>query len=160
VSSSPFDPSTETPAAAARRAGRSSAEVRHLPTQWQPGHVRPKLPIGAAVIAVVIAAMGLILLISGTLFVLDYYSPGLVPTSLLILHSFDPIGASILVILGAILLGIASALWDQERWALYTIIGIDFVLLAYEFINGSLTYLFLVLLVVFIYLVAVRRHFF
>jgi small-conductance mechanosensitive channel len=144
----------------ARDGGRGSVEVRHLPTQWQPSHTRPKLPIGAGLLAIAIAIIGLVLLISGTLFVLNYYDPSLVPTSLLILHSFDPIGASILVILGAILLGLASALWDQERWALYTTIGAVFLLLAYEFFLGSVTFLFLLLLVLFIYLLAVRRHFF
>ena len=116
---------------------REGVEVRHLPTAWQPSHLRPKLPIGAGILAIAIAVIGLVILISGTLFVLNYYSPGLVPSSLLILHSFDPIGASILVILGAILLGLASALWDQERWAFYTTLGVVFLGLVYEFFLGG-----------------------
>jgi hypothetical protein len=123
--------------------------------------VRPKLPIGAGILAVAIALIGVVLLLGGSLFVLNYYSPGLVPPSLLILRSsLDPIGAAIIVILGAILLGLASALWDQEAWALYTTIGAVLVGLTYEFFTGSITYLFLLLLVLFIYLLAVRRHFF
>lgn len=144
----------------AHHASGGTLEVHHLPPQWQPPHVRPRLPIGVGVLAVAIAVLGVVILIAGTLFVMNYYSPGIVPSSLLILRSLDPIGAAILVILGAILLGLASALWDQEAWALYTTVAAVFAVIAYEFFTGSVTFLFLVLLVLFVYLLAVRRHFF
>jgi hypothetical protein len=160
----PSHRSTESPSgiqyAGGSGGGRGTIEVHHLPTQWQPSHVRPRLPVGAGIVAIGIAVLGVVILIAGTLFVLNYYNPGLVPSGLLIVRALDPIGAAILVILGAILMGLASALWDQEAWALYTTVLAVFIMLAYEFFTGSITFLFLVLLVLFVYLLAVRRHFY
>lgn len=136
------------------------AEVQHLPRPWQPTRVRPSLPIGAAILAVLIGIAGLVLLLAGSLFLLNYYSQGAVPNGLLIVHSVDPFGAALLLLLGAVLLALATALWRQEAWALWTTIVVVFAGLAYLFFTDSITVLFVLLLVLFVYLLAVRRHFF
>lgn len=134
--------------------------VHHLPPPWQPTETIPSLPIGVAILAVLIAILGVIVLLGGALFLLNAYLGALVPVDLLIIKSVDPVGAAVLVLLGAIFLGVATALWRQEAWALWTTIVVVFLALAYLFFTGSITVLFILFLVVFVYLLTVRHHFY
>jgi hypothetical protein len=113
-----------------------------------------------AVLAVLIALAGLVVLVSGLLFLLNAYLGTAIPSQLLIVHQVDIIGAAVLVLLGAVLLGVASALWNQEAWALYTTVVVLFLALGYLFFTSQITVLFLLFLVMFVYLLAVRHHFF
>jgi hypothetical protein len=135
-------------------------KVQHLPPIWERQLPPPTLPIGVAVLAFVTAALGVLLIVSGILFVLAYYGSLVVPSSLVIFHVGDPIGATVLVVLGTVIALLSSALWHQELWAFYLMVGFLFLGLAYLFFTDSITYLFLIVLVVFIYLIAVRHHFY
>jgi hypothetical protein len=134
--------------------------VQHLPPIWERQLPPPSLPIGVAILAFVTAALGVLLIVSGILFVLSYYGSLVVPASLVIFHVGNPIGATVLVVLGAVIALLSSALWHQELWAFYLAVGFLFLGLAYLFFTDSITYLFLIVLVVFIYLIAVRHHFY
>ncbi|HKV90882.1 MAG TPA: hypothetical protein VJQ43_06810 [Thermoplasmata archaeon] len=149
-------PATARPAAASNGA----PEVQHLPAHWEPTPVRPSLPVGVAIVAVLIALGGLVVLVSGLLFLLNAYAGTAIPTQLLIVHQVDVVGAAVLVLLGAVLLGVASALWNQEAWALYTTVVVLFLALGYLFFTSTITVVFLLFLVLFVYLLAVRHHFF
>jgi len=138
----------------------ASPEVQHLPPVWERQLPPPSLPIGVAILSIVTAAVGVLLLISGILFVLTYYASVLVPSSLVIFHVGDPAGAVVLVVLGGVIALLSSALWHQELWAFYLMVGFLFLGLAYLFFTDSITYLFVIVLVVFIYLIAVRHHFY
>ncbi|HEV8050188.1 MAG TPA: hypothetical protein VGP88_06300 [Thermoplasmata archaeon] len=148
--------------ATARATAASGAvpEVQHLPPQWEPTEVRPSLPIGVAILSVLIALLGIVVLVSGLLFLLNEYLGTAIPSQLLIVHQVDVIGAAILVLLGAVLVGVATALWNQEAWALYTTVVVLFLGLGYLFFTSTITVVFLVFLVLFVYLLAVRHHFF
>lgn len=148
------------PKPAAASAGEAPPDVQHLPAPWTPGNVVPSLPIGIAILSVVIAILGVVTLLAGALFLLNAYLGNLVPISLLIVRSVDPLGAAILVLLGAILLAVATALWRQETWALWTTIVVVFLTLAYLFFTDSITVLFVLFLLLFMYLFSVRRHFY
>jgi hypothetical protein len=143
-----------------RTAPEEPVEVRKLPPRWEPTPVTPSLPIGVGLLAIVIALAGVVILLAGALFLLNTYLGTIVPSSLLIVRSVDPIGAAVLVLLGAILLSVATALWRQEAWALWTTIVVVFVALAYMFFTASITVIFLLFLVLFIYLLTVRHHFY
>jgi hypothetical protein len=149
-------PTTARPAAASSGA----PEVQHLPPRWEPTAVRPSLPIGVAIVCILIAVGGIVVLVSGLLFLLNQYLGTAIPTQLLIVHQVDVIGAAVLVLLGAVLLGVATALWNQEAWALYTTVVVLFLALGYLFFTGSITVVFLLFLLLFVYLLAVRHHFF
>jgi hypothetical protein len=136
------------------------AVAQHLPPHWEPTPIRPLLPVGVAIFSVLIALAGIVVVVSGALFLLNAFLPGYVPSELLILHSVDVLGAAILLLVGAVLIAVASALWHQERWALWTTIVVLFFALSYLFFTASITILFLVFQVLFIYLLAVRRHFY
>lgn len=153
--------STGNASASSSPAGPSApVEVRRLPPRWEPTPVAPSLPIGVGLLAIVIALSGVVILLAGALFLLNAYLGTIVPPTLLIVRSVDPIGAAILVLLGAILLSVATALWRQEAWALWTTIVVVFVALAYMFFTASITVIFLLFLVLFIYLLTVRHHFY
>ena len=135
-------------------------KVQHLPPVWERQLPPPSLPIGVAGLAIVTALVGVLLTVSGILFVLNYYASIVVPASLVIFHVGNPIGAAVLVILGVVIVILSSALWHQEVWSFYLTVGFLFLGLAYLFFTDSITFLFLIVLAVFIYLIAVRHHFY
>jgi len=147
-------------AASAGAASSAPVEFDHLPPAWEPTPVRPHLPLGVAVVSVLIAALGVVMLLAGLLFLLSTLVTDLVPSSLEIFQSIDIYGAAILAILGAALIGIATSLWRQETWALWTTIVLVFATATYLFFTGSVSVLFLVFVVLFIYLISVRRYFY
>ncbi len=147
-------------AGAAASASDSGPEYGHLPPAWEPTPVRPRLPIGVGLVSVVIALFGVVMLLAGLLFLLATVAGTVVPSSLEIFQSIDLYGAAILAILGAALIGIATSLWRQETWALWTTLVLVFATAAYLFFTGSITVLFLVFVVLFLYLISVRRYFY
>jgi hypothetical protein len=132
----------------------------HLPPAWEPTPTVPRRPIGVAIIAVLIALGALVLILAGILFLLSSYFGPIVPTSLNLIPSVDIWGSVIVVILGAALLGIATSLWRQETWALWTTVVLVFATTAYLFFTGSITVLFVIFVVLFVYLISVRRYFY
>jgi hypothetical protein len=143
------------------RASPPPIVVHHLPRPYRPPPLRPSLPIGVAVLAVILAIGAVVLLLAGALVLLhQLLGPAVVPSTLFLTPTVDVWGAAILVVLGAALLALARALWDLERWSLYVAVGLSFLGLTYLFFTGSITVLFLLMLVIFIYLLAVRHHFY
>jgi hypothetical protein len=132
----------------------------HLPPSWEPTPVRPRLPIGVAVVSVLIAVFAVVMVLAGLLFLLAQLVGNLVPPSLEIFQSIDVLGAAILVILGAAFLGIATSLWRQETWALWTTLVLVFGTCAYLFFTDSISILFVIFVVLFVYLISVRRYFY
>jgi hypothetical protein len=154
-------PAHTKPAAAAGHASKAGTPVvEHLPPRWEPTPVRPSLPIGVALLAFLIALAGILILLAGALYLLSAYLGQVAPPNLLIVRSVDQIGAAILVLLGAVLLSVATALWRQEAWALWTTVIVVFLTLAYLFFTASITVMFVLLLLLFIYLLTVRHHFY
>jgi hypothetical protein len=138
----------------------ASLAVEHLPPRWEPTPYHPRLPIGVAIVSVLIAVFAVVMVLAGLLFFLAAYFGDVVPASLEIFQSIDLYGAGILMVLGASLLAVATALWRQETWALWVTLLLVFGTTAYLFFTGSITVLFLIFVVVFIYLICVRRYFY
>ncbi len=136
------------------------AAFDHLPPHWEPTPVAPRLPIGVAIVSVLTAGFAVVMVLAGLLFLLAQFVTNFVPPSLEIFTSIDLLGAVILVVLGSALLGIATSLWHQETWALWTTIVLVFGTAAYLFFTDSITILFLALVVLFVYLISVRRYFY
>jgi hypothetical protein len=148
---------------AVRRGHRSApapVEFDHLPPILESQLPPPSLPIGVAVLAASTAFVGLVVLLAGVLFVLNAYASLLVPSGLLILDAGNVLGSIVLVVLGSSIVGLSTALWRQELWAFYLTVAFMFGGLGYLFFTGSITFLFVLVLVVFIYLIAVRHHFY
>jgi hypothetical protein len=138
----------------------SAVTFEHLPPRWEPTPVVPKRPVGVAVISVLISLVAIVLVLAGLLYLLSDYLGPFVPSALDLIPSIDLWGAVIVVIVGAALLGIATSLWRQETWALWTTIVLVFATMAYLFFTDSITVLFLVFVVLFVYLISVRRYFY
>ncbi|HTP53682.1 MAG TPA: hypothetical protein VML94_01800 [Thermoplasmata archaeon] len=150
---------TSTASASSTGSG-APVEFDRLPPAWQPTPVRPRLPIGVAVLAIVIAFLAVVMVLAGLLFVLNGALGPIVPSSLEIFQSIDLEGAAILMVLGIAMLTVATSLWRQETWALWTTIVLVFGATAYLFFTGLITILFLVFVVLLVYLLAVRRYFY
>jgi len=146
--------------AAAGGAGNAPVEFDRLPPRWEPTPFRPRLPIGIAVVSVLIAILAVVMVLAGLLFLLNEVVGNFVPSVFEIFPSIDIFGAAILAVLGAALLAIATSLWRQETWALWTTIILVFATTAYLFFTGSITVLFVLFVILFVYLLAVRRYFY
>lgn len=143
-----------------RPATPAPLRVQHLPPAWNPTLPPPSRPIGVAILAVLLAIGALATILAGAFFLINVYAGALVPASLLIVQNIDTLGAAILVVLGAVLLALSQALWRQETWALWTTVALLFGGLTYLFFTDSITVLFVLFLVLFVYLLAVRQHFY
>ncbi|MGI0071080.1 MAG: hypothetical protein ACRECT_03290 [Thermoplasmata archaeon] len=144
----------------ASASGDAPVTFDHLPPSWSPTPVVPGRPLGVAVISVLIALFAVVLVLAGILFLLSGYLGNFVPSSLDLIPSLDFVGAVIVAILGAALLGIATSLWNQETWALWTTLVLVFGTIAYLFFTDSIDLLLLVFVVLFVYLISVRRYFY
>ncbi|MHB8351354.1 MAG: hypothetical protein ACYDFT_01470 [Thermoplasmata archaeon] len=138
----------------------TTIRLQHLPAP-PPPPLRPSLPVGVALIAVAMGVGAVLALLAGALVLLNsLLGDSVVPSSIFIVKSLDTLSAAVLVLLGAALLALARALFDLERWSLYLTVGLLFLGDTYLFFTGSLTVLFLLLLVLFMYLLTVRHHFY
>jgi len=122
--------------------------------------VRPRLPLGVAIVSVLIGLVGFVLVLAAALYVLNQGFGQTVPTSLEIFGAYDVFGALVLLVVGVALLAIATSLYRQETWALWTTIILVFAMTAYLFFTGFITILFVLFVVLLVYLLAVRRYFF
>jgi hypothetical protein len=150
------------PSSSTDSAGPASGAVSygHLPPRWEPTPVRPRLPVGVAILAVLIALSAVVLVIAGLVFLIDAALGNVIPPIFEAFPGIDLLGAAILAIVGICLLAIATSLWRQETWALWTTVVLVFVTATYLFFIGSITVLFLLFVVLFVYLLAVRRYFY
>jgi hypothetical protein len=120
----------------------------------------PTRPLGVAILAVLVGIFGFLLLLGGVLAIagaaaLAYLG---VPSSFAGLGGIE-IGAIVLII-GLIILGLALGLWHLRMWALaLTLIFVFLVILSYGLASNFLSFGFIFALILFLYLIAVRRHF-
>jgi hypothetical protein len=117
------------------------------------------LPLGVAILAILVGIYGLLLVIGGLLAIV---SIGLYGLSFL---GLGLVAGAIVLIFGIILLAVASGLWDLELWALALAILVVLVLVAWNaydyFVAGKgISWLsFVIEIVLLIYLVAVSDNF-
>jgi hypothetical protein len=117
------------------------------------------LPVGVAVLSVLVGLYGLILFVVGLLL---FVKIG-VSSYLGLPSTFGLAGytlAALVTVVGLIIVGIAVALWRLRLWAL--VLGLLFLiyeLVAYAYAGHYLSVGFLLALVIFLYLIAVNRHF-
>jgi hypothetical protein len=118
-----------------------------------------RLPIGVAILAVLIGIVGLFLVLIGLFVALAF---GLFGGAF---HSAELFGAGLiggilLLIFGVILLVVASGLWHQELWALVLSLIVIGILIVSAFLSGVIVSLYgIVLVLLFVYLLVVNRHF-
>jgi len=120
---------------------------------------RSSLPVGVAIIAVLIGILGFFTLLFGILVLV-----GVTASAYFGAPVFLGVGgltlALIVIILGILELAVAYGLWDLNMWALVLAILVLIVEMAIYGLAGAFISLgFLLSLVLFIYLLAVSSHF-
>ena len=119
------------------------------------------LPLGVAVLSILVGLYGFLLFVVGLLlFVpsvdLGRYHVGLPATLSLTPHEF----AALVTVLGLILIGIGVALWRLRLWALVLgLLFLIYLMVSYALVHDFESLGFVLSLVIFLYLVAVNRHF-
>lgn len=129
------------------------------------GFGHPRRPLGVAVISILVALIGVGALIIGIL-VLIGPSASLGPLNDLVtivgenFLELGLLGGVAMFLGGFILVSVAQGLWHQELWSLVLCAGVLFAAEAVIFFYFEpFTYLFFVLIVLFVYLLAVRKSF-
>ena len=127
------------------------------------GGAEPGRPLGVAILALLMGIYGFIVFIVGLLLVLGVTAvriSGETP-SFGALGISTVFGAILVAIIGLIILGVAVGLWRLHQWALVVAIIVLIVNMIFYGIHGAfISFGFIVSLILFIYLLAVSRHFF
>jgi hypothetical protein len=121
-----------------------------------------RLPLGVAILAVIVGIYGFFLFVFGALSIalqtLPSYFKDLGPGETFGLHGI--VYSAIVLIVGLIILGIGVALWRLRLWAL--VLGLLFLLfemVSYGAAHQIVSVGFILALLIFVYLIAVNRHF-
>lgn len=125
-----------------------------------PYETRPSRPLGVAILAVLVGIFGFLLILGGALVVAGATVSSYlgIPSGIAGLGGVE-FGAIVLVI-GLIILGLALGLWHLRMWALVlTLLFVIFELISYGLAGAFVTFGFIFALILFIYLLAVHRHF-
>ena len=119
---------------------------------------RKSLPIGVAILAVLVGLYGFVLFVLGLLLFAKIGVSQYLGVPSLGLTGYELAG--LVAIIGLVILGIGVALWRLRLWAL--VLGLLFLLyelVAYAYAGKYETFGFIFALVIFLYLIAVNRHF-
>jgi len=117
------------------------------------------LPVGVAILSILVGIYGFILFVVGLLL----FAKIAVSSYLGLPSTFGLAGyelAAIVTIIGLIILGIGVALWRLRLWAL--VLGLLFLIwemFTYAYAGHYVSLGFIFALVIFLYLIAVHRHF-
>jgi hypothetical protein len=117
------------------------------------------LPLGVAVLSVLVGLYGFVIFLVGILLFVHFG----VSSYLGLPSTFGLAGyelAAVVTIVGLIILGIATALWRLRLWALVlALLFLIFELVSYAYADHYASVGFILALVIFLYLIAVNRHF-
>ncbi len=124
-----------------------------------PSSTERSLPIGVAILSILIGIYGFFVFLTGLLLLVNIGIPSYFGHP----PSFGLAGvelAAIVTIIGLVILGIAVALWRLRLWALVlAILFLLYELISYAYAGHYESIGFVVALLLFLYLLAVNRHF-
>lgn len=144
----------------------TTAQQPYPPTSSLPPPAPPprrSLPLGVAVLSVLIGLYAIVLVVLGAL-VLAGVAVGVLGQYFGSVTSFAGLTGAvlggILLVVGLIILGIAVALWRLRMWALVlAILVLFFEIVVYAIAGQFYTVGFVLSVVILLYLIAVHRHF-
>ena len=134
----------------------SAPTVSTLPPPAPPP--QRSLPLGVAVLAVLVGIYGFVLFVLGLLAFTHIAVSQYLGVPSLGLSGYEH--ATLVTLFGLVILGIGVALWRLRLWAL--VLGLLFLLyeiVTYAYAGKYETFGFILALVIFLYLIAVNRHF-
>jgi hypothetical protein len=120
----------------------------------------PSRPLGVAILAVLVGVFGFLIVLVGALVL----AGATALTFLGVPSGFAGFGGiefgAIVLIVGLIILGLALGLWHLRMWALVlTILFVILELVSYGLAGAYVSFGFIFGLILFVYLIAVHRHF-
>jgi len=121
----------------------------------------PSRPLGVAILAFLIGLLGVVWIILGLLVIGSVSLPGAhLLSAPSVFGTAGFIAGVVVLVVGLIVLGLGLGLWHQRMWALVlTLLFLLVELAVYGYAGDFVSLGFLLALVLFIYLIAVRRHF-
>jgi len=150
-------PDRTTMASQASPAGGSAPGTSTLPPPAPPPE--RKLPLGVAVLSILVGLYGFFLFFVGLLL----FAKIAVNSYLGEPETFGLVGyelAAVVAIIGLVILGIAVALWRLRLWALVlALLFLLYELVTFAYAGHYESLGFVLALVIFLYLIAVNRHF-
>ena len=128
--------------------------------QYPPAPAVPTRPLGVAILSVLVGIFGVLLILGGLLILVGATAlavlgvlPGFAGLPLAV------VGALVLIV-GIIILAAALGLWHLRLWALVLALIFSFLEIVQYALAGQFASLgFVLALVIFVYLLAVHRHF-
>jgi hypothetical protein len=133
-----------------------------MTTQTAPTYAAaaPSRPLGVAILAVLVGIFGVLLILGGVLILAGVGAAAYLGVPTGIVGIGGAIVGVIVLIIGLIVLGLALGLWHLRMWALVlTILFVLFELVTYGLAGSFVSLGFILALILFIYLIAVRHHF-
>jgi hypothetical protein len=125
-----------------------------------PAPSAPTRPIGVAILAFLVGLLGFLIIIGGILIIAAAAVPAVLGVPHNLLGTSDWVWGIVVLIIGLIILGLALGLWHLRMWALVlTLIFVFLELVSYGLAGAWVSLGFILSLVLFIYLLAVNRHF-
>lgn len=118
-------------------------------------------PLGVAILAVLIGIYGFLTLLIGALILAGSTAAHFLGTGLPTQFGTTAMIAGLIVLLiGLIILGLAIGLWHLRMWALVlTLLFLAFEIVSYGLASAFVSFGFIVGILLFVYLLAVSRHF-
>jgi hypothetical protein len=123
---------------------------------------KPSRPLGVAILAVLVGIFGVLLIIGGILLLALGVTVHFLGIGSGFLGLASVIVGAVVLIIGLIILGIALGLWHLRLWALVLALLFTFfelVSLGLAGTSGIESFGFIFSLIIFVYLLAVHRHF-
>ena len=117
-----------------------------------------RLPLGVAILAVLIGIVGFFVIIGGVLLLVFGTSLAFGSGSLTVFGSAGTVTGLILLIVGIVTVAVAAGLWNQELWALVLAILVVAFYALIDFASGA-WFGFIIAAVLLVYLLAVSGHF-
>lgn len=133
-----------------------------MSTNPNPSPYEPSRPLGVAVLAVLVGLFGFLWILGGALILggvatAAFLNAGALPHAL---GYTGLIAGVIVLVVGLIILGLALGLWHLRMWALVlTLLVVALEVISYALAHNYESFGFLIGLLLFVYLVAVHRHF-
>ncbi len=119
----------------------------------------PSRPLGVALLAVLVGLFGVLWIIAGAFVLAGSTIPSFAESEHL-LGLGGVVAGVVILILGLIVLGFALGLWHLRLWALVlTLLFVLFEMVVYGIAGDFISLGFILAVIIFVYLLAVRRHF-
>ncbi|HTT44525.1 MAG TPA: hypothetical protein VMH38_00715 [Thermoplasmata archaeon] len=120
----------------------------------------PSRPLGVAILAVLVGIFGFLLILVGALLLAGIAAASFLGVGTSLVGIGGLTFGVIVLIVGLIILGLALGLWHLRMWALVlTLIFVILELVSFGLAGNFVSLGFIFALILFIYLLAVHRHF-